>query len=210
MIRAARTLLPITLFVSCATASVDMSEPRRLVGTESSVRVDVEVGSEELAPGTPVPIICVITNERASAIAVADILPETTWDQESRTFTVAIGSEVPGELTLPRLIAIQPGERKTISVSARIAAVPAPSGDPSKNASALLRVKVNFLGDTAAFGDLIEMTQKALLDPARAEKLFPLWLEHNEAVYTNAVPMRWGGRRSGTDGAPGSVSRRGF
>lgn len=186
-----------------------MSEPRRLVGTESSVRVDAEIGSDELGPGTAVPLTCEITNGRAHTIAVADIVPHVTFDPETRTITVALGSEVPGESTLPRLIAIAPGEKKTISASVRTAlGIPAQSSNPARAYPTAIRVKVNFLTDTTAFGDLIAMEQKAVVDPRRADEVFPLWIEKNEAVYTNAVPIRWTSQRDGFNDASTASGRQ--
>jgi hypothetical protein len=185
------------LLAGCSSIPVDMDAPRRVVGTESAVRVDAEIRGDELRPGTPVPITYEITNNRDRPIAVADIVPETSYDAESQVVTVNIGSEVPGEQLLPRLVEIAPGEKKTFTTSARIAFLsPASGGEgsPSPNLAYGLRVKVNFLGDVEPFRELIGITQKAVSDKARADALFPIWLEKNEAVYTNAVPMRWRGR----------------
>jgi len=179
------------LFVAaCSTNTVDMSEPRRVVGTESSVRIDAQI-TDEVRPGSPVAITYQITNQRTSPIAVADILPDTTWDDETRTLTVGIGSEVPGEATLPRLIPIAPGETKSFTTTARInRIIPSGSADPRVVARTLLRLKVNFLGDTAPFAELIDIPEKMIVDSKRADELFSVWLERNEVVYTNAVPVK--------------------
>lgn len=178
-------------FIACASAPVNMEAPRRVVGTESSVRVDAEIRGEEIRPGSPVPITYEITNQRAQTIAVADIVPVTTWDAETQTITVNIGSEVPGLELLPRLISIAPGEKKVFTAAARLAVVtPVGSAGPRARYSAL-RLKVNFLGDTAPFAELLDMREKALADAKRADELFPIWLDRNEFVVTNAVPMRF-------------------
>ena len=186
----------LVVLAACATTQVSMDEPRRVVGTEDAVRVDAEINGDQISAGTPVLITYAITNNRTTPIAVADIVPETTFDRETATITIGIGSEVPGESLLPRLISIKPGEKKTFSTTARLGfVVPrVASADPdAPRPAALLRLKVNFLGDTAPFAELLDIPEKAVADSKRADELFPLWIERNEAVYTNTVPMHWTG-----------------
>jgi len=189
---AALAFAPALFLIGCATTPVNMKEPRRVVGTESSVRVDAEIRTEEIRPGASVPFTYEITNQRGEAIAVAEIVPVTTYDSETQTITVSIGSEVPGQHLLPRLITIAPGEKKTFTGAARMAfALQSKSADPRARYPAALRLKVNFLGDTKPFADLLDIPEKAIADAKRADELFPVWLERNEVLYTNAVPMRW-------------------
>jgi hypothetical protein len=186
-------LLGVAGLAGCASTAVDMAEPRRIVGTENSVRVDAQVSADQVAPGSYIPITYEITNQRETAIAVAELLPETTYDPESRMFTVNIGSEVPGNEMLPRLVSIAPGEKKSFSAMARVIYIRTPrQADPQLGSEAAeFRLKVNFLGDTEPFRALIGIKEVAVTDPKLADILFPLWLERNEVVYTNAIPMRW-------------------
>lgn len=207
--------LPMLLLLSaagCATVQpVNMSEPRRVVGTESAVRIDAEVVGDEMRAGVPLPITYEVTNHRNEQIAIADIVAETTYDAETNTLTVNIGSEVPGATLLPRLIAIAPGEKKTFATTARFGGLlPKPTANPDRRQSMDLRIKVNFLGDTTGFDDLIAMSEKAVADAKRADEVFPVWLERNEAVYTNSIPMRWIGRTSDatTNPDPATPGRR--
>ncbi len=190
-----RTLIAVLLLAAagCASSAVDMEEPRRIVGTESSVRVDAQVIGDSAQPGGLIPVTYEITNQRPTAIAVADIIAETMWDAETNTITVNVGSEVPGNELLPRLIEIGPGEKKTFTIAARLRnLVPMRTSDPiHPPAPAEFRLKVNFLGDTAPFRQLIGIGERAIADPKLADELFPLWLERNEVVYTNSIPMRW-------------------
>lgn len=201
-------LLVIT--TACATtAKVDMNEPRRVVGTEDSVRVDAEIRGEEMQNGAHVPITYVVTNQRSNAIAIADLVPTTAYDEETQTITVNIGSEVPGATLLPRLVSIAPGEQKTFSITARIAFVMPRNAGGRSSALTGLRLRVNFLGDTSGgFEQLIGIPERGIADSKLADALFPIWLERNEVVLTNAVPMRWKGTSAETEGVrPPSVRR---
>lgn len=199
MTRIGSTVLVLFL-TACASTAVNMSEPRRVVGTEKLVRVDAEI-RDPMSAGGPVAITYEISNQRANAIAVADIVPETTFDEETQTVTVNIGSEVPGTTMLPRLVKIAPGEKKSFSTSARVARLlPSQPANPRRNATTLLRLKVNFLADTEPFAELIDLPEKGIADAKRADELFPVWLEKNEAVYTNAVPVEITSTRATPEG----------
>ena len=205
------------LLTACATATappVDMGEPRRIVGTENAVRIDAQVTGEEAHTGAQLPITYEITNQRPTAIAIADIIPETSYDAETRTFTVSIGSEVPGNQTLPRLVMIEPGAKKTFTTSARMRFIipPRVSADPLAAAPAELRLRVNFLGDIEPFRQLIGIKENMVADAQLADALFPAWLEKNEVVYTNSIPMRMVERKTpampGVESQPPAPRRR--
>ncbi|HYO76494.1 MAG TPA: hypothetical protein VE010_08525 [Thermoanaerobaculia bacterium] len=196
------------LLCGCVSApAIDMNEPRRIVGTENSVRVDAQVAAEEARPGAQIPITYEVTNLRSTPIAIAEMVPETSYDREANIITVSIGSEVPGNQLLPRLIEIAPGAKKSFSTAARMQYVLATTGSPRPRPAAAFRLKVNFLGDTEPFRQLIGMKENAISDPQLADALFPLWLERNEVVYTNSIPMALFGKQRG--GPDASTGRRG-
>ena len=188
--------------------NIDMKEPRRMVGTENNVRVDAEIYGEELVQGASVAIKYDVTNLRPSPILIADLLPQTTYDPDTRTVTVDVGSEIPGEEFLPRLISIPSGGRRSFSTGAHInihTSLTAPSV-PKPRA---LQLRVNFLGDSAPFMKLIDIPEKAVRDRELAAELFPKWVERNETVTTNTLPMRWQNARStGIEDTPAPPSRR--
>ena len=54
-----------------------------------------------------------------------------------------------------------------------------------------LRIRLNFLGDAKPFEKLIGISERAVHDPVLAADLFPKWVEQNESVITNVLPMHW-------------------
>lgn len=177
-----------------------------MVGTDNDVRVDAEITGDSLNPTVSIPIKCDVTNNRSTPILVADLIPQASYDPESQTVTVDLGSEIPGEQFLPRLLSIAPSGRRTFTTSARVVlrGGSAPLGFRRPNA---LRIRLNFLGgETAPFQKLIDIPERAVHDPALAAELFTRWVERNETVTTNTLPMRWA---AGSDESAGDVSRRG-
>ena len=179
----------------------NLAEERSIIGTENGVRVEARVRGDELKEASNVTVTYDIINERSTPVAVADIVPISSYDPEMRTVTLEIGSEVPGEHLLPRLVVIPPGGRKTFSAAAHMGVIH-PTDAEFYRAPNALRVKVNFLGDTAPFEKLIGITEKAVEDPKLANDLFPQWLERNEIVLTNTLPMHWSA--AGNMGQPGA------
>lgn len=202
------------LLLGCASSAptVDMKEPRRVVGTESDVRVDAEVYGDSMASGGSVTFKYAVTNQRSGMIAIADLIPEATYDPETQTVTVEIGTEVPGDEFLPRLILVKPGEKKSFATTARMMFI---SSQNPLNRMAIpraLRLKVNFLNETQPFAKLIEIPEKAVHDPQLAAELFPKWVDRNESVVTSSLPMHWGVRDAGEvppPQPPTSTRRRG-
>jgi len=107
--------------------------------------------------------------------------------------TISIGTEVPGESFLPRLIAIGPGEKKSFNTSAHISIASSVSVSPWMRHPNAVRIRVNFLDDPKPFEKLIALKENALADKELAALLFPKWVENNETVTTNALPMQWAG-----------------
>lgn len=194
MKRLAPAAVALLFVAACAsTPKVDMKEPRRLVATDNDVRLDAQVKGDTLGPSTEVPIDYEVTNNRETAIAIAELIPDSAYDADTQTVTVSFGSEVPGEQLLPRLILIKPGEHKTFSSAARVN-VPITElveQNPFHRYPNGLRIRLNFLGDASPFMKLVGISERAVHDPALANELFPKWVEQNESVITNVLPMRW-------------------
>jgi hypothetical protein len=181
----------------CASSSppkpqVHMNEPRRIVGTENDVRVDAEIAGENLTAGAPIPISYVVTNQRSTPILIADLIPQTNYDPETGMVTIEIGTEIPGQEFLPRLISIASGEKRSFMTKATLNVMVLRNRAPNTIVPQALRIRINFLGESKPFEKLIGIPEKAVHDPQLASDIFTKWVEGNETVVTNAIPMRWG------------------
>ena len=197
-----------------AAIAVDPAPPanlaveRSIIGSENGVRVEARVRGETFKEASNVNVSYDVINDRSTAVAIADIAAISSYDPEMRTVTLEVGSEVPGQQLLPRLVVIPPGGRKSFSAAAHLGVVHPTDAAFSRPPNAL-RVKVNFLGDTKPFEKLIDMQEKALRDPQLANELFPQWVERNEIVITNTLPMHWSAGRDGQPGAEWAPPRPG-
>ncbi|MCU1231741.1 MAG: hypothetical protein JWO97_4625 [Acidobacteria bacterium] len=210
MKRIAAVLLLLTA-AGCASSSkpqINMNEPRRIVGTENDVRVDAEIIGDRITPGSPIPISYVVTNQRSTPILIADLLPETNFDAETGMVTIEIGTEIPGEQFLPRLISIASGEKRSFASKATLNVMSARNRAPNSIGPQALRIRINFLGETKPFEKLINIPEKAIHDPQLASDIFTKWVEGNETVVTNAIPMRYGQSASDEPISTPTPSRR--
>ncbi|MCU1246225.1 MAG: hypothetical protein JWN02_2135 [Acidobacteria bacterium] len=199
-----RLIAPLALVVAagCATSkTVNMDEPRRLVGTENQVRLDAEVYADTLAPAQTLTFKYEITNNRSTPIAVADLIPETSYDPETQVVTLTIGSEVPGTQLLPRLLVINSGEKKSFATTAHVNIGVSPMRTPWTRFPNALQLKLNFLGETKPFEMLIGIPERAVANAKLADELFPQWTERNEVLYANPLAMRWAGASDDTGAA---------
>jgi hypothetical protein len=179
----------VLLHAAAATADgVDMDDPRRAVGREGDVRVDAQLVQDTVSPGTPIPIAWQIENFSSSPVAVADKVADASYDQESRTITVSLGSEVPQDGKMPHVVIIAPGEKKVFrtGVTPMLGATAARS---PMDTPRYVQVKVSILRDLAPFA---KITASATL----SDELFDKWFEANDTIFLNAVPVRFSTRRN--------------
>ena len=59
--------------------TINMKEPRRMVGTENNVRVDAEIYGEDMIQGASIAIKYEITNQRATPILIADLIAQSNY-----------------------------------------------------------------------------------------------------------------------------------
>lgn len=178
----------LTLALPALAGSIDMDDPRRTVGREENVRIDAQLVRDTVSPGSPIGITYQIENLSAEPVAIADKVAEATYDADTLTITLAVGSEVPRDGKMPRLATIAPGEKKVFHTGA----TPALAGAASHSSLApprYVQVKVSILRDLVPFAKL--RPEQVLPD-----ELFDKWFESNDSIFLNAVPVRFSGRRS--------------
>lgn len=191
IVRSVALVAAVALLSACGSSgTVDMEEESRVLGLEDGVRVDaLFYGLTGSGRSASISVVYEIENQRGDSIAVAEIVPATSFDNETGTFTVIVGSEVPGQQMLPRLIEIKPGERTSFTTAARLTV---PSVDPEFRGMPPrdVRLKLVYLANIEPFRELIGIEEVAVRDPKRADELFLPWVEGTRSVTTNAVPLR--------------------
>jgi hypothetical protein len=180
-------------------AHVDMTDPKRAVGREDNIRIDAQLFSDSIASNSPIAVVYQIHNLSQNFIAVADKVCSSTYDPESRTIVVSIGAEVPANTTMPHLVTIAPGEKKVLKAGTTARVLTAGVRSPFRAEPRYVQIKVNVLRDATPFQPLIAEQDRAPQTPVPLEdKLFDSWLDTNDAIDLNAIPVQWTGRASGS------------
>lgn len=197
--KSSKSFLFITVFAVALAAqaepSVDMNDMRRAVGREDDVRVDAQLTQETLTPGTPIAVTYQIQNMTDSAVAVADKICEASYDADTLTVTLAVGSEVPPDGAMPRMTVIGPEEKKTFTAAAHLHVV-IPSAVSGRTAGPrYVRIKVSILRDLVPFRALIEQQSAVASPPLLDDQQFEKWLKSNDTIFLNSIPVRYNSRR---------------
>ena len=183
----------VVLVASCSSSSqVDLNESKRFLGRENDVRVDAQLFSDQIDNTSFVRVVYEVGNFRSNAIALALANTETDYDPATRTITLNIGCEIPGDAIVPHLTKIESSERKTFSVGAKVNVLVPTAAGPFANRPLYLRVKLHFLGEVEPFTTLLTIPDRGVHDPQLADQLFFVWIEKKETVVTNTLPIRWG------------------
>lgn len=196
------TLLAAITLIHAAAATagaIDMDDPRRIVGRENDVRIDAQLVQDTVSPGSPVGVTYQIQNLSLHPVAIADKVATASYDEDTRTVTLAVGAEVPPDGRMPRLAVIAPGEKKVFRAGAT----------PAFNAAAIraggaagpryVQVKISILRDLTPFEGLL--AQQGREPQSRAPQMlsdtqFDSWFESNDSIFLNSVPVRYSPRRN--------------
>src|SRR6185295_5262545 len=142
------------------------------------VRIDAQLLRDTVTPGTPMGVTYQIHNLSASSVAIADKVTDSSYDEDTRTITIGVGSEVPPDGNLPHMVIIKPGEKRVIST----AALPALRADALRSTFAsvprFVQVKVAILRDIRPYAALIDKQQGSRAARVRlSDELFDQWFE---------------------------------
>ena len=181
-------------------ASVDMNDPRRALGREDDVRIDAQVAQDTVFPGSPINVTYQVHNLTTSPIAIANRTADLSYDADTGTITLSLGAEVPANGVMPQLSVIGPGEKKTFTGGATFNVAVAAGRSPYSNVPRVVRVKVNVLRNVEPFRELIRPHAPGLAPVMLSDAQFDAWLESNDAIFLNDVPVRFTpkGKRGGS------------
>ena len=203
--RVSLALATLSFTATVTAATIDMDDPRRLLGREDDVRIDAQLVRDTVSPGAPVGITYQIQNLSASPVAVAAKVSDASYDAETRTITLAVGSEVPPDGNMPQMVLIAPGEKKVLQAGA----TPRFSATATRTSMGatprFVQVKVAILRNVEPFAALIQ-TQDGRTKRRLPDALFEKWFECNDTIFLNTIPVQFVPAMS-TGGAESASSR---
>lgn len=190
---------------AASAAGIDMDDPKRALGRAGDVRIDAQLVRDEVSPGAPIGITYQIQNLSTTRVAVAAKVSDASYDADTRTITLAVGSEVPPDGNMPQMIVIAPGEKKVLQA----AATPKLSASAMRSSLAVtprfVQVKVAIMRNVEPFAELIS-SQDGRTKRRLSDELFEKWFECNDTIFLNSVPVEFVPNRS--TGAAESASAR--
>lgn len=183
----------LTLFVAVTSraARVDMTDPKRALGREDDVRIDAQLIQDSVSSGSPVGVTYQIENLASQPIAVADRICDISYDKDSRTITLSVGSEVPRDGEMPHLCTIAPGAKKTFTAGAILHIVAPSVKSPFVSTPRYVEIRVSVLRDIVVLRPLIEEQTRTAKPIPLNDQQFDQWLQSNDTILLNAIPVRY-------------------
>lgn len=178
---------------AASAAHVDMNDPRRALGREDNIRVDAQLLQDTLSPGSPLSVTYQVENLTHSTVAVADKVSDVSYDADSQTVTFSIGAEVPTGVAMPHVVTIPPGQKRVLTAGGVFHFAAPHTTSPFANVPRYVQITVNVLKDVTPFISLIEQQASSASSPALPNDMFDKWVAANDAVFLNALPVRWSG-----------------
>jgi len=178
-------------------ATVDMNDPRRAVGSEDDIRVDAQLMGDFVSAHSAIAVTVQIQNFSSRTVGVVDKVCEASYDSDSRLITLSVGSEVPRDGEMPRLVAIRPGEKRTFTVGAVLRVTAIPLRTTRAAVPGFVQIKVNVLRDVAPFVALMDRQSGTNLAIELNDEQFEQWLNTNQSILLNVIPVRYRAAQQG-------------
>ncbi len=176
-------------------ARVDMNDPKRALALDDDIRIDAQLADDTIGSGSSVNITFQVQNNTRQPVALATKVCDSSYDPETQTVTVSIGAEIPAGPTMPHLSVIKPGETRTFTALAPVQIVLPAVRSPFIAYPRYVQVMVSVLRDITPFADLIAQ-QRDTAQPPLPDTLFETWIQNNDAIFLNAIPVHWKAGRS--------------
>lgn len=176
-------------------ARVDMNDPKRALALDDDIRIDAQLADDTVGSGSSVSVTFQVQNNSSQPVALATKVTDSSFDPESQTVTISIGAEIPNGPTMPRLSVIKAGEKRTFTTIAPVHVVLPAVRSPFIPYPRYVQVKVSVLRDIEPFAELISQ-QRDTAQPPLPDSLFETWVENNDAIFLNAIPVHWKQGRS--------------
>ncbi len=199
------SLFVVTLMLTTAAAMagphVDMKDPRRALAREDNIRIDAQLLQDTLQPNGPIGVTYQVENLSNAPIAIADRISDVDFNPDDVTLTLTIGAETLTGKTLPHLVVIAPGEKKTLRSGGIVHGVLNGHGPFAVVPHSVL-ICVNVLRDVAPFRQAIAAQQKPNAVVAVTNDMFDHWIDSNDSIELNSLPVRWSSQpKDGVAGA---------
>jgi hypothetical protein len=178
---------------AASAAHVDMNDPRRALGREDNIRVDAQILQDTLSDNSPLSVTYQIENLSTQTIGVADRVGDVSYDSDTGTVTFSIGAEVPAGTTMPHMVTIAPGQKRVMTTGCTVH-IAVPHFSEHFGVPRLVQIKVNVLKDVTPFAALLDQQAKSSQAPALPADLFDKWVDANDSVFLNTIPVRWSSR----------------
>lgn len=176
-------------------ARVDMNDPKRALALDDDIRIDAQLADDTIGSGSSVNVTFQVQNNTRHSVALATKVCDSSYDADSQTVTVSIGAEIPAGATMPHLSVIKSGETRTFTAIAPVQVVLPAVRSPFIAYPRYVQVKVSVLRDIEPFADLIAR-QRDAAQPLLPDTLFETWVQSNDAIFLNAIPVHWKNGRS--------------
>lgn len=190
-------VVTVMLTATAATAAVhvDMKDPRRALAREDDIRIDAQLLQDTLQQNGPIAVTYQVQNLSNSAVAIADRVSEVDFNPDDHTLTLTIGAEALTTKTLPHLVVVAPGEKKTLRAGGTVLGVLSAHG-PFAVVPRTVLIRVNLLRDVAPFQQAIQAQQRPNAVVAVTNDMFDRWIDSNDSIELNALPVRWSSQPS--------------